>query len=177
MTQKLSAETSARIRAGIAQAPAKMALQMARDLGVPEVEIVRHLPSERATELDASRWEEIFQELTTVGKVHVVLSNNLATMESVGEFGNLSIFSEFFNVQTDTLDMHIRFAQIAAIFAIVKPSHMTGIPTLSIQYFDAQGNAGFKVFLTFGADVPSPETLERFHQIREKYSLEGKKAG
>ena len=35
-----------------------MTLQLARDLGVPEVEVIRALPDDRAVELDATRWED-----------------------------------------------------------------------------------------------------------------------
>lgn len=171
MTQKVSAEVSARIRAAVSAAPAKMALQMARDLGVAEVEIVRHLPDDRAIELDAGRWEEIITELESLGKVHVLVTNSTATLETVGEFGNFSTWGEFFNVQTQTLDMHIRFSQIAAIFAVEKPGHMNGINTLSIQFFDREGQAAFKVFLTFGSQAPSPQIYERFCQLRERYRV------
>jgi putative heme iron utilization protein len=97
MSTKMTAESSARIRAALAQAPAKMALQMARDLGVPEVEIVRHPPAERATELDAGRWEELFGEFASLGRLHVIVSNGMTTLEAVGEFGNFSTWGEFFN--------------------------------------------------------------------------------
>lgn len=171
MSQQIAPEVSARIRAAIAQAPAKMALQMARDLGVPEVEVVRRLPDERAVELDRSRWEEIFTDLAAMGKVHVLVTNSMATLETVGEFGNFSTWGEFFNVQTDSLDMHIRFGQFSAIFAIEKPSHMSGLNTLSFQFFDLEGHAGFKVFLTFGSTAPAPATYERFRNMRSKYRL------
>src|SRR5262249_5353075 len=133
MTQE---DKTARIRAAIAQAPAKMTSQMARDLGVSEADVVRLLPDGRAVELDPDRWQQLIEEFASLGKVHVIVTNTVTTLEAVGVFGGFSTWGEFFNVQTDSLDMHIRFAQIAHIFATEKPSHMSGINTFSFQFFD-----------------------------------------
>ena len=75
-------ETSARIRAAIAQAPAKMTMQIARELEVPEVEVIRHLPDQRAVELDIQRWEDLLRSFEEFGKVHVIVTNGAATLES-----------------------------------------------------------------------------------------------
>jgi putative hemin transport protein len=162
-------ETSAKIRAAIASAPAKMTMQIARELEVAEVEVIRQLPDQRAVELDLERWEELIRAFEMFGKVHVIVTNGAATLESVGEFGNFSTWGDFFNVQTKTLDMHIRWPNLGAIFAVEKPSHMSGINTLSFQFFDKAGQAAFKVFLTFGGTAPEPALLKRFQEAREKY--------
>src|SRR5262245_39143175 len=96
----------ARIREAIARAPAKMTMQIARELGVPEVEVIRQLPDQRAVELDVKRWQELIGAFEAFGTVHVIVTNGAATLESVGQFGNFSTWGEFFNVQTKTLDMH-----------------------------------------------------------------------
>lgn len=165
----LSAETRAAITERIRQSPAQMTMQLARELGVPEVEIIRSLPDGRARELDVARWQEILEEFPALGKVHVIVTNGAATLESVGEFGNFSTWGEFFNVQTKSLDMHIRHPNLGAIFAVEKPGHMTGINTLSFQFYDKLGHAAFKVFLTFGAQKPSEDIQRRFDTIRTKY--------
>jgi len=56
-TGALAAEKAAAIRAAVVKHPAKMTMQLARELDVPEVEVIRALPDNRAVELDASRWE------------------------------------------------------------------------------------------------------------------------
>ena len=52
-----------RIRAAVEKNPRKMTLQLARDLGVPEVEVIRAFPADRVTELDSDRWEELLRSL------------------------------------------------------------------------------------------------------------------
>ena len=104
-----------RIAAAVRRAPAKMTLQMAQELGVPECEIIRALPDGRAIELDVARWEEIFQGFADLGDMHVIVSNGAATIEAVGEFGGFSTWNDFFNVQTNSLDMHIRHGQLGRL--------------------------------------------------------------
>jgi putative heme iron utilization protein len=158
-----------RIRAAYAANPRKMTVQLARELGVPELYVVRALPDGLARELDASRWEALIRAFEPLGKVHVIVTNGAVTLESFGVFGNFSTFGEYFNVQSKDLDMHVRFAQLAHAFAVEKPGHMDGVNTLSFQFFDQEGRAAFKVFLTFGGARPTPERRAQFDAIREQF--------
>jgi len=179
----LTPELRQSIRDRLQQAPAQMTLQLAAELGVPEVEIIRHMPEERAVELAIERWQEIFEELPGFGAVHVIVSNGAATLEAEGEFGGFSTWGEFFNVQTTSLDMHIRYRELGAVFAVEKPSHMekaeedAGGPlagkktTVSFQFFDQAGNSAFKVFLNFGGTV-SAERAAQFEALRARFRRE-----
>jgi putative heme utilization carrier protein HutX len=166
---KPTSEQVSRIRAALEENPNQMTLQLARDVGVSEVEVLRQFPDGRAIELDASRWEELIRSFEALGTVHVIVSNAGATLEANGQFGNFSTWGEFFNVQTKSLDMHIRWPQLAAAFAVEKPSHMTGINTLSFQFYDQGGACAFKVFLSMGnAKVPA-ERAALFNRLRERF--------
>jgi putative heme iron utilization protein len=165
----LTADVRERIRAALRDNPSGMTLQLARSLGVPEVEVVRAFPDGRAVELDLARWEEIFRALEAVGKVHVIVSNGSVTCEVVGQFGGFSTWGDFFNVQSKSLDLHIRWPQLGAAFAVEKPGHMDGVSTLSVQFYDNKGDSALKVFLTFGGSAPSPERRAHFEQFRERF--------
>lgn len=158
-----------RIREAIARQPSQMTVQLARELNVPEVEVIRALPDGRAVELDVNRWEELLREFEGLGKVHVLVSSGGATLEAVGEFGNFSTWGEFFNVQTKTLDMHVRWPQLAAVFAVEKPGHMDGVNTVSFQFYDQTGAAAFKVFLSFGGQTLSSERQSHFAVLRDRF--------
>ena len=140
-----------------------MTLQLARDLGVPEVEVIRAFPPDRVMELDIARWQELIESFEAFGSVRSVgvQRRHVATIEVDGQFGGFSTAGGFFNVQTDTLDMHIRWEQLAAAFAVEKPGHMDGTATRSLQFFDQTGAAAFKVFLNFGGPIP-PEREAKF---------------
>jgi putative hemin transport protein len=161
-------ETREQIQAAIRENPNQMTMLLARKFGVPEVEILRAFPDERAIELDPGRWEELIRGLEEFGKVHVIVSNGAATLEANGRFGNFSTTGQFFNVQTQSLDMHIRWREIGAVFAVEKPGHLDGNKTFSFQFFDRCGHAALKVFLNFGSSI-SAEKAERFVQIRDAF--------
>lgn len=164
-------QRQARIRAAIESTPSQMTLQLARDLDVPELEVIRALPAERVTELDIQQWEAIIRAFEPLGRVHVIVSNTTATLEVFGKFGKFSTMGPYFNVQTASLDMHIRHDALAAAFAVEKPGHMDGVNTLSFQFFSQDGSSAMKVFLTFGGKKPSPERLARFRDIRDRFRL------
>jgi putative heme iron utilization protein len=161
-------ESAERIRAAVEKNPRRMTLQLARELGVPEVEVIRAFPSDRVAELDISRWEELLRGLEEFGSVRVLVSNGAATIEVDGQFGGYSTAGEFFNVQTDTLDMHIRWQELAALFAVEKPGHIDGALTRSFQFFDQAGAAALKVFLNFGGPI-SPAREAKFNDIRQRF--------
>ena len=159
---------SDRIRAAVEKNPRKMTLQLARDLGVPEVEVIRAFPADRVMELDIARWEELLQSFEAFSSVRVLVSNGATTIEVDGQFGGFSTAGEFFNIQTNSLDMHIRWQQLAAAFAVEKPGHMDGMATRSFQFFDQTGAAALKVFLNFGGPIP-PEREMRFIELRSRF--------
>ena len=159
-----------RLRAAIADNPGQMTPQLARQFGVPEVEVLRAYPAGRAVELDLGRWRELIESFEGFGVVHVIVSSGGATLEVEGQFGRFSTWGEYFNVQTDSLDMHIRWRELGTAFAVEKPSHMNSVATLSFQFFDKAGAASFKVFLNFGA-APSPERAARFAELRERFGV------
>ena len=170
-----SRSDAARIRAALERNPRKMTVQLARELGVPEVEVIRAMPAGTVTELDVSRWEELLRAIEDLGDVHVIVTNGSVTLEAFGRFGNFSTFGEgegrYFNVQTRSLDMHLRPATLGAIFAVEKPGHMDGVNTLSLQFYHRDGSAAFKVFLTFGGTAPPPKRVEQFEALRGRFSI------
>jgi putative hemin transport protein len=166
--QEATVNDSNRIQTAVRENPGKMTSQLARDLGVPEVEVIRAFPEERAVELDAARWEELIRGFEDLGNVHVLVTSGGATLEAVGRFGNFSTWGDFFNVQTKSLDMHIRWPELAAVFAVEKPGHLNNVNTLSFQFYDRAGAAAFKVFLSFGNQV-APERYAQFTALRDRF--------
>lgn len=147
----------------------QMTLMVARKMRVPEVEVIRSLEGDIAHELDSSRWEEIIRAFEDLGNVHVIVSNGATTLEAFGQFGKFSSTDGFFNVQTKSLDMHIRSWELASVFAFRKPSHLDGHESLSFQFFDRRGNAAFKVFLNFGGKDPAPELVKTYNTLIETF--------
>ncbi|MBI5822793.1 MAG: hypothetical protein HZB18_02110 [Chloroflexi bacterium] len=147
----------------------QMTLMVARKMRVPEVEVIRSLEGDIAHELDASRWEEIIRSFEKLGSVHVIVSNGAATLEAFGQFGKFSNTDGFFNVQSKSLDMHIRSWELDSVFAFRKPSHTDGREALSFQFYDRRGDSAFKVFLTFGGHDPAPQLMETYNSMIENF--------
>jgi putative hemin transport protein len=157
-----------RVRAALDKSPNMMTMQLAKQLQAPEADVIRALPDGRAVELDIARWEELIRGFEAFGKVHVICTNGAVTMEANGTFEGFSVWGEFFNVQSPTLDMHIRFKNLSAAFAVEKPSHMDGVNTHSVQFFDQKGDAAMKVFLNVSGAL-APEKVAAFQATREKF--------
>jgi putative heme utilization carrier protein HutX len=160
----------ARLRETVQRDPGRMTMQVAREFGVAEAEVVRALPDGRSVELDAKRWEGLLRALEGCGDVHVIVSNGATTIEAVGRFGGFSTTGPFFNVQSEGLDMHVRWQELGSVFAVEKPGHLNGVKTLSVQFYDRDGAAAFKVFLNFGG-AATPERAAFFERLRDEYRL------
>ncbi len=165
-------ERASAIRGAFDRDRKQMVLLLARQLGVPELEVVRAMPTELVVELDFAQWEDIIRSFEVLGDVHVIVSNGATTLENVGQFGKFSNAQGFFNVQTKSLDMHIRAQALSAVYALRKPSHTDGRDALNFQFFDRLGDAAFKVFLTFGGKDPTPERLAQYNEIIERFKVE-----
>ena len=151
--------------------PRAMTMVAARELGISEVQVMRGLPGDRVTELAASRFHEIMDRLADYENVHVIVSNGATTIEAFGQFGNFSTYGQFFNVQSKTLDMHIRPDEIDSVFAVEKLGHLDGVATLSIQFYDRKGRSAFKVFLTFGSKAPSEKCRQWWVDVRDEFVI------
>jgi len=164
------ADLRQRIAEVLEKSPRRMTSQLARDLGAPEAEVIRAMSRDKATELDPAKWERIIRDFEPLGMMHVICNSGCVTLECFGQFSHFSTVGEYFNVQNKSLDMHIRYKELASIFAIEKPSHMDGQPTLSIQFYDRDGRSAFKVFFNFGKKV-EPERVEAFERMCREYAL------
>src|SRR3954470_1623052 len=143
-----SAELADTIRDYFRGDRSRMTMMAARKFGVAEQVVVEalagHWPIVR---LRDDVFRDLMEALPGLGTMRVFVRSRAAVIESVGTFGGFSETGPFFNVQTDTLDMHILHAEIGAVFAVEKWGHDTNFATHSFQFFDRAGDAAFKAFL------------------------------
>jgi putative heme iron utilization protein len=158
------------IRDAFNQDRSQMTLMLAHQLQIPEVEILRALEGDTTHELTFTRWEELIRAFEELGDVTVIVSNGATTIESFGQFGGFNNAHGFLNVRSKSLDMHIRGWELDSVFAFRKPSHLDKHESLSFQFFDRRGNAAFKVFLNFGGNEPSPELVEKYKELIQKFT-------
>ncbi len=166
-----SPESHARLVRALREHPDAMIMELARTHAVSELEVLAVLGPPRAVPLDATRWEALLRALPALGAVRVIVSNAGVTTETRGTFGGFSLTGDYFNVQTASLDMHLRWAAIGGAMAVEKPSHQTGRPTASIQLFDHDGHAILKIFLVFGErEDDTTARRQAFAALRETFA-------
>jgi putative hemin transport protein len=100
--------------------------------------------------------------------MRVFVRSKATVIEAVGVFGGYSETGPFFNVQTDTLDMHLLPAEITAIYAVEKRGHDSEFVTHSFQFFDRQGDAAFKAFLWENDPQVSAARVEVFRTLAQR---------
>jgi putative heme degradation protein len=149
----------------------KMTMMAARKFGVPEQVVVEalvdHWPIVR---LRNGVFRDLMESLPTLGVMRVFVRSRAAVIESVGQFGGYSETGPFFNVQTDTLDMHILHAEIGPIYSVRKVGHDSDYVTHSFQFYDKAGDAGFKAFLWEDFPNVPVERVEAFQELTRRFS-------
>jgi putative hemin transport protein len=162
-------ERAEAVRLWFLEDPSRMTLMASRKFGVPEQAVVDSLVGQwPITRLRDGVFAELMEALPSLGTMRVFVRSKAAIIESVGLFGGYSETGPFFNVQTDTLDMHIFPAEISSIYAVEKRGHDSDFVTHSFQFFDRQGDAGFKAFLWESFPQVPSFRIESFHELARR---------
>ena len=170
-TPAISSALVERIRAYFREDRSRMTMMAARKFEVPEQRVVETLIGDLPiVRLRGDAFRELMEALPALGTMRVFVRSRAAVIEAVGTFGGFSETGPFFNVQTNTLDMHILHAEISAIFAVEKWGHDTTITTHSFQFFDHEGNAAFKAFLWENFPEIPADRIEAFHRLAKQFS-------
>jgi putative hemin transport protein len=165
------AELTESIRAYFRDDPTKMTMMAARKFAVPGQVVVEALVDQwPIVRLREGVFRDLMESLTTLGVMRVFVRSRAAVIESVGEFGGYSETGPFFNVQTDTLDMHILHAEIGPIYSVRKVGHDSSFVTHSFQFFDRAGDAAFKAFLWEDFPNVPPGRVDAFQELTRRYS-------
>ena len=159
------------IRGYFREDPSRMTMMAARKFAVPERVVVDALVGQwPIVRLRDGVFRDLMEALPGLGVMRVFVRSRAAVIESVGVFGGYSETGPFFNVQTDTLDMHILHAEIGPIYSVRKVGHDSNFVTHSFQFFDHAGDAAFKAFLWDDFPNVPPERVEAFQALTSRFS-------
>lgn len=174
----LPADPAEAIRTWFLRDPSQMTMMAARKFAVPEQVVVEALIGQAPiVRLRVGAFRELMDELPGLGTMRVFVRSKAAIIEAVGSFGGYSETGPFFNVQTDTLDMHILPAEVGAIYAVQKPGHDSDIATHSFQFFDRGGDAAFKAFLWEDFPRVPAHRIAAFHALALRLAASGPEGG
>src|SRR3954447_25342467 len=167
--ETLALDRAEAIRSWFRHDPSRMTMMAARRFGVPERDVIEALIGQAPIDrLHDGSFREVMDELPGLGTMRVFVRSRAAVIEAVGTFGGYSETGPFFNVQTETLDMHILHAEIGAIYAVEKWGHDTNFATHSFQFFDHAGDAAFKAFLWENFPEVPADRIEAFHSLTRR---------
>jgi putative hemin transport protein len=165
-TQTLSASTlKARWEAFQEEHPNVRIRTAADRLGVSEAELVATGCGEHVTRLDGG-WSALLSELETLGPVMALTRNDAAVHEKTGVYHNVK-FTETHNmglVLDDDIDLRLFMDHWHLGFAVETPwsGGRDGVRR-SLQFFDRDGTAVHKVFLT------RKSALDAYDALVDKY--------
>jgi len=140
--------------------PNLRARDAAAELGVSEAEIVEAQVGSRATRL-RPQWKEILFACRELGEVMALTRNNAVVLEIDGEFLDLSFEGSIGLALEPGFDLRIFLFAWKFGFAL---EHESARGTMrSLQFFDQEGVAVFKIWLRSGSSIEAYERLvQRF---------------
>lgn len=125
--------------------PNLRARELADRLGVSEAELVASRCGDGVTRLEG-RWPALIEALPELERVMVLTRNDSCVHEKKGTFANIEIGSALGMVLDDDIDLRLFLRHWAFAFAVREESR--GRWLQSLQFFDADGRAVHKVYLT-----------------------------
>jgi hypothetical protein len=142
--------------------------QIARDYGVSTLEVVRNLQQEHCTVVDGKLFTDAMQDVTEWGDILFIVHTSDIVLECAGPLPPGTYGRGYYNVHGDSpIGGHIR-ADNCQAFAFVSRPFM-GRPSRSIQFFNAAGEAMFKIFVRRDeARVLIPAQIAKFDALRER---------
>lgn len=124
---------------------------LAREHGVTTLDATRLLPDANRRFAPASAFADIFAELTTWGDVLFLVHTPNIILECVGPIPPGTAARGFFNLGgKGPIGGHLKADRCAAIAFVRRP--FMGLDTCSIQFFDLDGDAMFKIYVRRHAD-------------------------
>ncbi|KRF02232.1 hypothetical protein ASG87_11040 [Frateuria sp. Soil773] len=125
--------------------PGLRARDLAERLGVSEGELVASRCGDGVTRLDGP-WAEVIRALPALGRVMVLTRNDSCVHEKKGTFANIEIGGAMGVVLDEAIDLRLFLAHWKHGFAVREASR--GRTLKSLQFFDGDGRAVHKVYLT-----------------------------
>lgn len=143
-------------REHLEQYPGTRIRDAATALGVSEVELLATECGDSVVRLDA-QWPDLVAQFGRLGTVMSLTRNDVAVHEKSGAFENVSASGTMGLVLGEAIDLRIFFSRWHHGFAVETEAH--GAIRRSFQFFDADGTAVHKVFLTGGSDEAAFQDL------------------
>lgn len=152
----------------LARNPDGILERIAIEHGVSTREVVEALPGPHRAFATGDRFGEIMADLQAWGEVLFIVHTHDIVLECVGRIPPGSVGRGYYNLHGDSpIGGHIRYESCASIAFVARP--FMGRQSCSIQFFNAAGEAIFKVFVRRDSERNLlTEQVERFEALRAR---------
>ncbi|NML76226.1 heme utilization cystosolic carrier protein HutX [Rhizobium sp. S-51] len=159
--------TTETIRDAILAKPDGILEHLAEEHGVSLRAVIDCLPDDSATAVAGSRFIDILSDVADWGDITFICHSKDAVVEFCGPFPKGGMGHGMYNLQgaKTGLSGHLRPERCAAIYFVRRP--FMGLETMSIQFFNADGQAMFKIYV--GRDEQRQlraDQVDRFVRLR-----------
>ncbi len=143
----------------------------AAQLNVSEAELLATGCGDTVTRLEP-RFSEILQDLQPLGRIMALTRNEAIVHERKGEYKNVEVMNGHGNMGlavNEDIDLRIFFANWHFAFAVISESARGTMR--SFQFFDIDGSAIHKVFLTEQSDLGEYEKVVAKYKSEDQSSI------
>lgn len=142
--------------------------RIAAELNVSTFEVVKALPADQCTVVGKEHFMAVMEDLQAWGDVLFIVHTSDIVLECVGKIPPGSVGHGYYNIHGDSpVGGHIKYDNCAGIAFVARP--FMGRASRSIQFFNADGGAMFKVFVRRDAERNLlPDQLARFDALRDR---------
>jgi len=130
----------------LAKNPDGIVERIAREYGVSTLAVVEALPAPHRTLIKGELFAEVMKELESWGEILFIVHTPDIVLECAGTIPPGSFGRGYYNIHGDSpIGGHIRAEACARIVFLARP--FMGRHSCSIQFFNGDGEAMFKVFV------------------------------
>lgn len=147
--------------------------RIAREYGVSTLDVLRHLPGDHCACAPGAEFMRVMDDLTRWGEVLFIVHTADIVLECAGAIPPGSLARGYFNIHGDSpIGGHVKAENCAVIAFVDRP--FMGRRSMSIQFFNASGEAMFKVFVRRdAARALDPAQIEAFARLRASVRAPG----
>ena len=141
--------------------------QIAKEYGVSTLEVVRSLPQDQRTLAPAAQFEAVMTDVSLWGEIMFIVHTPDIVLECAGALPPGTFARGYFNLHGDSpIGGHIPADRCQTIAFVARP--FMGRPSRSVQFFNAGGEAMFKIFVRRNeACELLPEQVAKFEALRQ----------
>ncbi len=167
-------DSMTRVRQLLAAKPDGVIEAIAREVGVPTLSVLEELPADQRVAIAAEDFESLWQDMSGWGTVLFIVHTADIVLECEGSLPVGSFGHGYYNIHGDSpIGGHIRAGNCRVIYLVDRLFH--GRRACSVQFFNAAGEAMFKVFVRRdpGSKELIPLQLARFDALKSRHQALG----